>query len=174
MFFDDKGFRGSPDPFEPISDGLTDVPVYTGRKPVNTELNGNMQPLHYAADYRSKCAMNISPEKQASTRKWMIHKADDIIYLSRKRHEMRMIDLAPESHYGSLRIPGYSHVVECNADRCAIEPVSSGNGIGIYRAEPVPELAGTWTNAYGIFGSNAEGFENYRVREEGGRNTRRG
>ncbi len=169
MFFDSKGFRGNPDPFEPSEVGLVGVPPYKSSHSDKTSIKDqNLQPLHGGGDYRPKCASNIPPEMQSASRKWMTNSADEIIKLSRKRHEARFIDI--QEPYNPVSGPGHELVVECNTDRCAMAPTGVNKGIGIYRHEKLPILTGTWTNAYGFANSGGAA----PMREEGGRNTRRG
>ena len=171
MFFDSKGFRGDPDPFDPVEEGLVGVPGYRTR-PVNAPMKEQqLPPLHGAADYRSKCASNIPSEKQAGTRQWLMKSADEVMQLARKRHEARMIDI--QAPYSPVEGPGFERVVECNADRCAMQYSGNSRGIGVYRREELPAMAGTWSNAYGF---RAEGFGvgGGKMKQEGGRNTRRG
>ncbi len=170
MFFDSRGFRGNPDPFEPIEEGLIGVERRQQLKKPAFNLQ-KLPPLHSATDYRPKCASNIPSSAQAATRQWLTKSADEVIEVARKRHEARIMDLQPP--YSPVSGPGFERIVACNTDRCAI--VSSGNagGIGIYRREELPPMQGTWTNAYAWIGSSADaGSMTYR-REEGGRNTRR-
>jgi hypothetical protein len=170
MFFDSKGFRSNPDPFEPIEAGLVGVPSYKSSNSSNNRViqDQHLQPLHGSGDYRPKCASNIPPEIQAASRKWMTNSAEEIIQLSRKRHEARFIDL--QKPYNPVSGPGHELIVECNTDRCAMAASGDSTGIGIYRREKLPVLPGTWSNAYGFANSGRTPL----AREEGGRNTRRG
>jgi hypothetical protein len=168
MQFDNKGFRGNPDPYEPIQAGLMNIPKYNANRQQQPVIY--MQPLHGGADVRPKCASNIPVGQQFATRQLIMKHADNIINLSRKRHEERLIDALPQRE-GTVHIPGFELVTKCTPNQCMYSATGSETGIGVYREEPVPELTGTWSNAY-IYPST-EGFSTFRS-EEGGRNTKRG
>ena len=173
MFFDSRGFNGSPYAYDQSE--ATAAPVTMAlAAPVATAVPQHMQPLHFATDYRPKCASNIPPEMQATTRQWLTKHADEVISLSRKRHEKRLIDLKNEP-FSPVEGPGYEYILACNADKCILEKSGVPGGIGVYSPTKVPVLPNTWNNAYLVrnIPIAVEPFAS-QPREEGGRNTRRG
>ncbi len=129
----------------------------------------DMPPLHFATDYRPKCASNIPVGQQEVTRSWLMKNADEIIALSRKRQERRVMDLKYEP-LSPVEGPGQEKVIACNTDACQIERTGVSGGIGIYRPTGLPELTNTWTSAYLM---RDGGGSATMGRQEGGRNTGR-
>jgi len=119
MSFDRRGFKGSPEPYDP-------------------QAAQHVGPLHSSSDYRPNCASNIPPGQQAATRQWMTHNAKEIMALARKRHEDRIKAAFPRP-YSPVEGPGYEHIVVCNSEKCVISPGQPG-GIGIYRPGPPPKF----------------------------------
>lgn len=121
-------------------------------------------------DYRSKCERNVPVGKQFATHQFMVHNADTLIAESRRRQA-----LWNGAVFGMAATEPRPAVIQtCDADRCTIEPTGDFFGVGIERAEPVPELFGTFQ----VEPTSKENAKDTRrvtitTRYEGGRNTPR-
>ncbi len=121
-------------------------------------------------DYRSKCEKNVPVGKQFATHQFLVHNAETMIAESRRRQA-----LWNGAVFGMAATEPRPAVIQnCDADRCTIEPTGDFFGLGIERAEPVPELFGTFT----VDPTSKETAKDKRrvavtTRYEGGRNTPR-
>ncbi len=91
-------------------------------------------------DYRSKCEKNVPVGKQFATHQFLVHNAESLIAESRRRQALwngAVFGMAATE-------PRPAAIQRCDADRCTIEPTGDFFGVGLERAEPVPELFGTF------------------------------
>lgn len=103
---------------------------------VSTAEDGRM-----ITDYRPRCSQNVPSGSQFATKRWMVHQADSIIDLSRKRQATYTGAI-----YGmdSSVVPHAEISVKCEPMGCEYSEAIHG-GIGVERMDKAPELFGTFS-----------------------------
>jgi hypothetical protein len=119
-------------------------------------------------DYRSPHELNIPTGTQLATRVFMQKNADSIISESRKR---QAANAGAGLSYDSSTLMEADAYMKCSTDACKITPTYA-HGVGIERAEGVPDLFGTFAESHASLGKPARPINT--VYYEGGRNSIRG
>ena len=119
-------------------------------------------------DYRPRCSQNVPAGSQYATKNWMVHEADSIIEVSRKRQATYTGAI-----YGtdSSVVPRAEMGVKCVPMGCEYSDVTTG-GIGVERMDKAPELFGTFS--YPTMAPPPAPKTALTTQFEGGRNTVRG
>lgn len=120
---------GGPKNTEPAEDAR--YPAYAAQ----------MQDGRLVTDYRNHCSRNIPPGAQFSTKKWMVHHADEIMNASRKRQA----EWTGASLGTANTVPPPAEIVHSTPFTNEIMPSGAKNGIGLMRADAKsPDLFGTF------------------------------
>jgi hypothetical protein len=92
-------------------------------------------------DYRPRCSQNVPSPAQYATKEWMVHEADSIIDISRKRQATYTGAI-----YGTdyTVVPRAEMAVKCDPMGCEYSEESTG-GIGVERMDKAPVLFGTFS-----------------------------
>jgi hypothetical protein len=127
-----------------------------------------MNDCRYATDYRNHCSVNVPVGSQNKTREWMVHNAEKIIDVSRRR-------MAERSGYADIykvpRMPE-EYAVRCDPYQCQRRPaVDGGWAIGDGRPNPVPHLFGTYAVEPSLEQQLGQKRCGLTTNYEGGRNT---
>ena len=119
-------------------------------------------------DYRPRCSQNVPAGSQYATKNWMVHEADSIIEVSRKRQATYTGAI-----YGTDNsvVPRAEMGVKCVPMGCEYSDVTTG-GIGVERMDKAPELFGTFS--YPTMAPPPAPKTALTTQFEGGRNTVRG
>ena len=119
-------------------------------------------------DYRPRCSQNVPAGSQYATKNWMVHEADSIIEVSRKRQATYTGAI-----YGTDNsvVPRAEMGVKCVPMGCEYSDVTTG-GIGVERMDKAPELFGTFS--YPTMAPPPAPKLALTTQFEGGRNTVRG
>lgn len=119
-------------------------------------------------DYRPRCSQNVPAGAQYATKNWMVHEADSIIEVSRKRQATYTGAI-----YGSDTsvVPRAEMGVKCAPMGCEYSEVAAG-GIGVERMDKAPALFGTFS--YPTLAPPPAPKIALTTHFEGGRNTVRG
>jgi hypothetical protein len=119
-------------------------------------------------DYRPRCSQNVPAGSQYATKNWMVHEADSIIEVSRKRQATYTGAI-----YGTDNsvVPRAEMAVKCVPMGCEYSEVVAG-GIGVERMDKAPELFGTFS--FPTLSPPPAPKTALTTHFEGGRNTVRG
>jgi hypothetical protein len=129
-----------------------------------------MEDGRVVTDYRPRCNQNVPAGSQYATKEWMVHNADSIIDVSRRRQATYTGAI-----YGtdSTVVPPVEAGVQCSPVGCEyIEGQGREGGIGIERVDIAPDLFGTFT--YNSFSRPPKAKTGLTTQFEGGRNSMRG
>jgi hypothetical protein len=119
-------------------------------------------------DYRPRCSQTVPTGAQYATKNWMVHEADSIIEVSRKRQATYTGAI-----YGidTSVVPRAEVAVKCVPMGCEYSESVAG-GIGVERMDKAPELFGTFSFPTMVLPPAAKTA--LTAHYEGGRNTVRG
>lgn len=147
----------------------TTQPVRNSRYPAYA---GIAEDARLVTDYRPHCTQNTPAGSQFSTKQWMIHHADSLMQVSRKRQSEWTGASLPMSN----TVPPPADIVHSTPFISEIQPSGAPFGIGVERADAkAPALFGTFQ----IPPSRGEIMNNKKhigitSHYEGGRNSLRG
>lgn len=150
-----------------ITPEISTLPSEDNRYPA---FSAKMSDARLITDYRSHCQTRSPYGAQGAVKAWMVHNAEEIMNLSRRRqvestgHMYGVIDFAPTAQ----------QIQRCTQNECSITP-GDQDGWGIVRKEgPLPELFGTFQyspNAQQV--AMNKSYTKLTKRYEYGRNTGR-
>jgi len=144
-------------------------PVADSRYPAYT---ATVNDGRLVTDYRPQCSKNVPVGEQFYTKKWMIGHAEDLMEEARKRQVERTGAALPMSN----TVPPPAAVVHSTPFYSEVQPTQWKGGIGVERADSkAPALFGTFQYEPTISEMQANRKNiGVTVREEGGRNSKRG
>lgn len=123
-------------------------------------------------DYRPQCSKNVRVGQQFHTKLWMINHGNELIDESRKRQ----VEWSGAALPMANTMPPPAAVVHSNPFYSEVNPTNLKGGLGVERANAVaPAMFGAFTYEPSIseMQANRKNIE-MTVREEGGRNSKRG
>ena len=133
---------------------------------------GLMEDGRLVTDYRSHCSKNIAPDRQFTTKLWMVNHATYMMDESRKRQ----VEWTGASLAMANTVPPPADIVHSTPFYSEVSSTGYYNGIGVERANSdAPMLFGTFT-----YEPTMKEIQNNRKNidvnnfYEGGRNSRRG